>query len=149
LLKGVADDTLGGMLREAFEWLRWAAPATVLLRLAICGKSGEALDELMRATEGRPLRSALLLRSAGIIYFALFSDNEADLVTPAKEIYLAATTLAYSQGGHATVLNAPPEVKRRITEARSERRDAALQQRVKKVFDPSDIFAPGRVAGGI
>jgi len=149
LLKGAADDTLGGMLREAFEWLRWAAPAAVLLRLAICGKSEEVIDELARAAQYRRLCSALLLRSGGIVYFAAFSDNEAELVTPAKEIYLAATTLAHSQGGHATVLHAPLEVKRRITGARSERRDAALQQRVKKVFDPEGIFVPGRVAGGI
>jgi glycolate dehydrogenase FAD-binding subunit len=148
LLKGAADETLGGMLREAFEWLRWAAPTTVLLRLAICGRAGQVIDELVRAAQAQRLRSALLLRSTGIVYFALFSDDEADLVAPAKEIYLAATTLAHSQGGYATVLHAPPEIKRRIAGACS-RRDAALQQRVKKVFDPSGIFAPGRVAGGI
>jgi glycolate oxidase FAD binding subunit len=148
LMGGVPDETLGGMLREAFEWLRWAAPATVLLRLAICGRAGQVIDELVRAAEAQRLRSALLLRSAGIVYFALFSDDEADLVTPAKEIYLAATTLAHSQGGYATVLHAPPEIKRQIAGVCS-RRDAALQQRVKEVFDPSGIFAPGRVAGGI
>jgi len=148
-LRGAADDTLGGMLREAFEWLRWAAPATLLLRLAICGNTGEVLDELARAVAAQHPRSALLLRSAGIAYLALFSDDETELVAPAKEIYLAATTLAHSHGGFAMVLHAPPEAKRRIAGARSERRDAALQQRVKKVFDPSGIFTPGRVAGGI
>ena len=149
LLSGVADETVGGMLREAFEWLRWAAPATMLLRLAICGKTGEVVDELTRAAEARRMRAALLLRSVGIIYFATFSDNEAGLIASAKEIYSVATTLAHSQGGYATALHAPLEVKRRIAAARSERSDAGLQQCVKKVFDPSDIFAPGRVAGGI
>ena len=149
VLETSADEVLGGMLREAYEWLRWAAPATVVLRLAVCGKAGEAIAELQRAAEGLAVRSALLLRSAGIIYFTVLSDNEMEIVAPAKEIYSAATTLANSHGGHATVLHAPVEAKRRITEARLERRDAGLQQRVKKVFDPEGIFVPGRVAGGI
>lgn len=149
LLEGVPDDALGGMLREAFEWLRWSAPATMLLRLAVCGKGTELADELTRSADAHSLRSALLLRSSGIIYFAVLSDDPARLVSAAKEIYAAVTTLAHSQGGHATVLHAPPDAKRRAAEARLERRDAGLQQRVKKVFDPSGIFAPGRVAGGI
>jgi glycolate oxidase FAD binding subunit len=148
-LKGLADDTIGGMLREAFEWLRWAAPATVLLRLVVCGTFTEVIGELARAAEASKLRSALLLRSTGIVYLALFSENETELLVPAKQLYLTAAALTDSHGGHAAVLHAPLEVKGQIAAARPERRDAALQERVKQAFDPLNIFAPGRVVGGI
>jgi glycolate oxidase FAD binding subunit len=149
LLETADDEALGGMLREAFEWLRWGAQATLLLRLTLCGKAGEAIDELERAAKARGLRCALLLRSADIIYFAVFCDDEARIAAVAREIYSIATTLAKLRGGHATVLHALLEAKRRITETRLERRDAELQQRVKRVFDPEGILAPGRIVGGI
>jgi FAD/FMN-containing dehydrogenase len=40
-------------------------------------------------------------------------------------------------------------VKLRIAEEHVRGMNQGLQQRVKKAFDPSDIFAPGRVVGGI
>jgi FAD/FMN-containing dehydrogenase len=137
------------MLREAFEWLRWASPATVLYRLAICGEQSEAIAELARVAESLELRSALLLRSARVIYFAAFADNEAEMAGPAHEIDSVATAMASTHGGHATLLQAPLKAKLAIAGVRSDKIDQGLQLRVKKAFDPSGVFVPGRVVGGI
>jgi glycolate oxidase FAD binding subunit len=149
VLEPGADEVLGGMLREAFEWLRWASAATILYRLAICGGIKEAVAELISAAESLGLRSALLVRAAGIIYFALLSEKEEAMLAPAPKIDALVVPLAQKHGGHATLLHAPISAKLKITEARPRRADAVLQSRVKKVFDPSDAFVPGRVVGGI
>jgi glycolate oxidase FAD binding subunit len=149
VLEPGADEVLGGMLREAFEWLRWASPATILYRLAICGGIKDAIADLISAAESLALRSALLVRAAGIIYFALLAEKEEAMLAPAPKIDSVVVPLAQRHGGHATLLHAPLSAKLKITEARPQRADAAVQSRVKRVFDPSDIFVPGRIVGGI
>ena len=149
VLEPGADEVLGGMLREAFEWLRWASPATILYRLALCGRTNDAIAELVSAAESLSLRFALLVRAAGIVYFALLSEKEEAMLASAPKIDSVVVPLARKHGGHATLLHAPLSAKLKITEARPQRADAALQSRMKKVFDPSDIFVPGRMVGGI
>jgi glycolate oxidase FAD binding subunit len=149
ILEPAADEAMGGMLREAFEWLRWAAPGTVLLRLTICGKAEEVTTELQRATQKAGLRAAVLLRSSGVIYFAILSESEIGMAAPVNEIFSAAARLAHARGGFATVLHAPLDVKQKISASKANKNDASLQERVKKAFDPHGIFAPGRVLGAI
>jgi glycolate oxidase FAD binding subunit len=149
VLEQGADEVLGGMLREAFEWLRYASPATILYRLTICGGIKQAVAELISAAESLGLRSALLVRAGGIIYFALFAEKEEAMLAPAPKIDSVLVPLAQKHSGHATLMHAPLSAKLKITEARPQRGDAVLQSRVKKVFDPSDIFVPGRMVGGI
>jgi glycolate oxidase FAD binding subunit len=149
LLEHDVDEVLGGMLREAFEWLRWASPATILYRLAFCGGTKEAIAELISAAESLALRSALLVRAGGILYFALLSEREEAMLAPAPKIDAVVVPLARKHGGHATLMHAPLSAKLKIAEARPGRAGAALQSRVKKVFDPSDIFVSGRIVGGI
>jgi glycolate oxidase FAD binding subunit len=47
------------------------------------------------------------------------------------------------------MLHAPLEVKKRVNVWGSKRADWALQQGVKRAFDPQCIFAPGRFVGGL
>jgi len=143
------DELLGGMLRESFEWLRWAATATAVFRLALPDVPPEAIAELARVAGRGEVRSALLIRAAGVMYFALFSDSEADLLGPAQKIADLAASLVRSQGGCATLLPAPMTAKLKAAEMRGEKINLALQQRVKQAFDPSGLFVPGRVVGGI
>jgi FAD/FMN-containing dehydrogenase len=149
LLETNADESLGGMLREAFEWLRWGAEATVLYRLAVCGDPREVIGALSQRADSLEVRCALLLRSQGIVYFAIFADNEAEIVEPAQAIDVLAVSLAQSLGGHSSVLHAPLKAKLKIVEARGDWVQQPLQQRVKKAFDPSGIFVPGRIVGEI
>ena len=149
VLETSADESLGGMLREAFEWLRWGAEATVLYRLAVCGDSSEVIAALSHKARSLEVRFALLLRSCGIVYFAIFAESEAEIVEPAQALDSLTRLLARSQGGHSSILHAPLKAKLKIVEGRGDRVQPSLQQGVKKAFDPSGIFVPGRVVGEI
>ena len=149
LLEGAADEALGGMLREGFEWLRWAAEATVLYRLALCGDPSEVLAALSHRAETLELRSASLLRSCGIVYFAIFADSDEEIVESAQALDSVAASLTRAFGGHSSVLHAPLKAKLKIVEGRGDQKQQQLQLRVKKAFDPSGIFVPGRVVGEI
>jgi glycolate dehydrogenase FAD-binding subunit len=149
LLDVAADEVVGGMLREAFEWLRWAATGSALYRIAGCGEADATILEMARAADARALHCASLIRSGGIIYFALFADSEAEMIEPLKNVDALAVSLAKNQGGHATLLHAPVEAKIKIAEARRKGGDQILQQRVKCAFDPAGVFVPGRMPGGI
>jgi FAD/FMN-containing dehydrogenase len=137
------------VLREAFEWLRWAAEATVLYRLALCGDPREAIAALSQKAQSLEVRSVLLLRSCGIVYFAILADSEAEIVEPAQALESLAVSLARSLGGQSSILHAPLNAKLKIIEGRGDQPQLQLQQRVKKAFDPSGIFVPGRVVGEI
>lgn len=149
VLDAVRDEPLGGMLREAFEWLRWAAPATVIYRLALPDVDEKVIGELARMAESAGLRSALLVRAAGVMYFTVLSESEAEALAPLEQMSFDVMSLAGSRGGCATVLHAPLATKLKMAETRGERINIALQHRVKQAFDPSGLFVPGRVVGGI
>jgi len=150
MLPKSTDEPIGGMLREAYEWLRWASPATVLHRIALPQLTAAVLEELLRITDTLRLRSCLLIRAAGVVYFSVFadSDNElswnalADAAGPVREF-------AAANRGHSTILHAPLAVKKRVASSRMALPDEALQQRLKQAFDPANLFAPGRIVGGI
>ena len=145
-----ADATLGGMLREAYEWLRWAAAATTLHRIALPQVTPTILAELHQFAASRRLRSSLLIRPAGVSYFGVLADNEEDYACSAlAETALKVNQLARANRGHSTLLHAPRAVKSRMASRRELLRDEALQRRLKQAFDPANVFAPGRIPGGI
>jgi glycolate oxidase FAD binding subunit len=150
ILEAAEDEPLGGMLREAFEWLRWGSPANVIYRLALPAVTAEILAELSQLAESVSLRAALLVRAAGVVYFAVFaaSGDEAAIAALTK-IAAGVTSLARTRQVHATLLHAPREIKTKAAGTRPGELDMALQQRVKQAFDPSGVFAPGRVVGGL
>ena len=142
------DSQLGGVLREAFEWLRWAAPAVALFRIAMPRTVAESIGTL--AGQGDSLRRALIVRAASVVYLSLMSDSEDEeaivaFEKAAKDIFAFAT----ARQGHATVLHAPLALKQRLNTWGPVRRDLALMKKVKQAFDPDNIFAPGRYAGGL
>lgn len=149
ILDAVVDEPLGGMLREAFEWLRWAAPATAIYRLALPEIQEKVIGELARLAESAGLRSALLVRAAGVMYFTVSSDSEAEALASFEKMSFDVMSLARSHGGCATLLHAPLATKLKMAETAGERINAALQHRVKQAFDPSGLFVPGRLVGGI
>ncbi len=149
ILETKEDEILGGMLRECFEWLRWASPANVVYRLALPEVKAATLSALSQIAGGSALRTAALLRAANIVYFTVLteSDDEARAARLAKTVS-AVRSIANTAGGHATLLHAPLAVKR-MAGGKMSKMEVALQRRVKQAFDPSDVFAPGRIVGGI
>lgn len=143
-----SDSQLGGVLREAFEWLRWAAPAVALFRISMPQVAPETLAALSRP--GDSLRRALMLRAGSVIYFSLMGDSETEetlraFQKAADEVF----ALAAAKHGHATLLHAPLTLKGRLNVWGPVRRDFAVMKKVKQAFDPGNIFAPGRYVGGL
>ena len=150
ILGTTEDESLGGMLRECFEWLRWGSPANVICRLALPEVKAEILAQLSRLAESVGLRAALLVRAAGIVYFAVFAESEDEAaMEPLAKIIAGTNALARKENGHGTVLHAPLAIKRHPTAMTMSEKDSALQLRVKRAFDPSGVFAMGRVVGGV
>jgi glycolate oxidase FAD binding subunit len=144
------DQALGGMLREAFEWLRWASPANVICRLSLPTLNARALSTLLQMAESNTLRSALLVRAVGIVYFAAFADSkEEQAIEAVAKVGKGVAALAQGEKGHCTLLHAPLTVKTKLAGANPAKINRNMQLRMKKAFDPSGVFAPGRIVGGI
>lgn len=143
------DEHLGGMLREAFEWLRFSSPAVVIARVQLPRFAAEALDVFARAADAHGIELVFLLRAAGIAYVTLqagTADEVAheNLSRATRELF----ALVDARRGACQLLHAPDELKPRLP-VWGGAADASLLRRVKQSFDPKNVFAPGRFAGGI
>ena len=150
ILDAASEAYLGGILREAFDWLRWASPGVALFRLALPQGTRGALEGLQGVAQESSQRSALLVRAAPITYLVLLADNEDESALRALENAAARVfSLAAIGQCHATLLHAPSKLKSRLNVWGPNRADLGMMQRVKHSFDPHNIFAPGRFVGGI
>jgi FAD/FMN-containing dehydrogenase len=150
VLEKDADESMGGMLREAFEWLRWASPAVLIYRLAMPEVTAELLARLSKIVDSVSLRNALLVRAPGIVYFTVLAEFEDDdAMIAMTEVVADVSDLARAKKGHATLLHAPLTIQRKATVLQAGAQELGLGQRVKRAFDPTGVFAPGRVVGGL
>src|SRR5271169_6532279 len=144
ILETAEDESLGGMLRESFEWLRWASPANVIYRLALLEVKMEILAELLQLAESVGLRAALLVRAAGVVYFAVFAEGEDEAaIAPLTNSIRGVSSLALKDKAPVTLLHAPFRIKQNGGGNCTTDTDRDLQQRVKQAFDPTGVFAPG------
>ena len=150
ILDAASDAHLGGVLREAFDWLRWASPSVALFRMALPQSKPGDLADLLCVAQESALRGALLVRAAAIIYFALLAEKEDEAALRALENAAAQVFSHAAAGqGHATLLHTSSKLKSRVNVWGPKRADFGMMQRVKHSFDPQNIFAPGRFVGGI
>lgn len=150
ILESAEDLAVGGMLRESFEWLRWGSPVTMLCRLVLPEVTNKVLTELSQLSGSVAMAPALIVRATGILYFAVFVEKEdEEAIALLRSVAAGAIALCRAEKGHAMLLHAPIPVKRSVAGANFSQGQLALQQRVKQAFDPSGVFAPGRVVGGI
>lgn len=150
LLDPASDAHLRGVVREAFDRLRWASPAVALFRIVLPQVKPSDLAGLLRAAQESSLRNAMLLRAAGVTYLAFFGENEDESTLRSLEsISMRIFSLAAASHGHATLLHAPLKLKSRLNVWGPKPADFSMMQRIKDSFDPHRIFAPGRFVGGI
>jgi glycolate oxidase FAD binding subunit len=150
LLDKSTDESLGGMLREAFEWLRFASPAVLLLRLAVPEFTPAVCASLSEILRANSLRGAILLRARGVAYFLVMEETEEGAALDRLEKTARhAITMAASMQGTMTLLHAPLALKSRAGIWAGSQKNIELIRRVKQAFDPQDLFAPGRFWGGL
>ena len=72
-------------------------------------------------------------------------------VPPAPDAHAGTLRAAVKRvGGHATLMTAPEDVRRRVPVFEPQAPElAALAQRVKQAFDPKGILNPGRMYEGV
>ena len=138
------------MLREAFEWLRFASPAVLLLRVALPEFSAEVSANLSDILKANSMRGAFLLRAREVVYFLAQGDSDAGaaldrLEKTARDV----RRLTAEMQGHATLLHAPLALKSRASIWAGADENISLMRRVKQAFDPQGLFAPGRFWGGL
>jgi len=157
-----------GRLRESLAMLLETSPATVIFKISVLpGHHAALFTNLQHIAERATLPSALVARAGGTIYFALLpaSVNE-DTTARLSQSIARIFDFVFASCGHASLLFAPPALKER-TSLRSQQLVApassrlpansraelipgvAQMRRLKSAFDPQNIFAPGRFAGGI
>jgi glycolate dehydrogenase FAD-binding subunit len=136
-------------LREFSSAIRQASPAATLVKFSVLpGQFPALLDRAGAIAERHELRSARIVRAAGLVYWALLPDPGQAierLAAAATEFFDAAR----QAGGCAVVERCPSELKRHVNVWGPAGEDAKLMQKLKAVFDPQGILAPGRYYGGI
>jgi glycolate oxidase FAD binding subunit len=149
-LDAQSSEQMSGALREAFDWLRSAAPGVALLRIVLPQVSPGDIMELQQLAKNSSQRSAFILRACDVTYMALLTGNE-DAQTNAvlERVVSELFSRVEAKNGGAALLHAPRWLKDRINVWGTKHADFPLMQRVKQAFDPHHIFAPGRFVGGI
>ena len=138
-------------VREFAPIMLGASPAATILRISVVPEHIEhALCAAKHAAEDHSLAWAGLARCLGIVYIALLpaaldDRTKHSVATAAHRIQDDVARL----NGHATIPWCPSSWKSALKIWGAERDDLSLMRKVKSVFDPHGILAPGRFMGGI
>jgi glycolate oxidase FAD binding subunit len=151
----VLDDSerpsVWGRLRECLPILLESSPATAILKFStLPGQFGSLLEQVRRITERHALPHTLLLRGSGVGYLALLpaarnKDSLNRLALACKEFSSAGPAVDY----RVVIPWCPAEIKKAVDVWGPTREDFPLMQKLKAVFDPQGILAPGRFLGGL
>ncbi|MGO9591695.1 MAG: FAD-binding oxidoreductase [Candidatus Acidiferrales bacterium] len=128
-----------------------SSPAAAILKLSVLPTNMHAiLDAAAKAADAATLRWAALARGIGIIYFALLPvERNEDTLTRVARATNDISAQCAALAGNATIPWCPAEWKAALPIWGPERADLGPMRALKQVFDPHDVFAPGRFMGGI
>ncbi len=138
-----------GRVREFVKHVLEAHPAATIFRIsALPTAVAELVERLREIALRNQLASCAVVRAGGMVYFAVWPEagREGDSVRRACEEIFAA---AEEAGARAVIELCPAELKREVNVWGAAREDVELMRRMKMVFDPGGILAPGRFVGGI
>jgi glycolate oxidase FAD binding subunit len=140
-----------GRTREFIPIALASAAACTIVKISVLPEHLEhALAAAKHAAEDHSLAWAAMARGVGVIYVALLASKSDE-----HSAHCVASAAGRLQddcariGGHATIPWCPSEWKTTLKIWGAERDDFALMRKVKSVFDPRGILAPGRFAGGM
>ncbi len=128
-----------------------SSPACTIMKLSVLPEHLEhAIAAVKHAADDHSLKWAAVMRGVGVIYVALVSDS---LDEKCMKCAAGATNRIHEDcarlGGNSTIPWCPSEWKGALNVWGPEREDLPLMRKVKSVFDPQGILAPGRFVGGI
>jgi glycolate oxidase FAD binding subunit len=128
--------------------VREANRNAVLLRIAILPS---AMPELLRRVEeaasNHGVTVAVLVRAAGMVYAAILPDGD-----DAPRLAAAASDLmqaSLASRGRPMIEWCPSWLKRDVNVWPPAGSDQPIAERLKRLFDPQGILAPGRFLGGL
>jgi len=140
-----------GRMREFVPIALASSPATTIMKLSVLPtRIAEMLERGAAEAARAGLRWVALARGVGVIYFALLPSDASE--NSRTEVSGAAARIAAACsefGGNFTVPWCPAKWKSSLAVWGPERADFAQMKKLKTVFDPCGIFAPGRFGGGL
>jgi len=148
-LDGSQDRALRELFRVAFALLYGTSPHSAILRIVHHRISNDVLEKVHEIALKENLVHRLLLRPVGVSYLALTAGNDSPNSNESLSRGINATTVELLQiGATYSILQAPKHVTTDGNLWGPQGSDTSLMQRVKHAFDPNNVFAPGRLAGG-
>jgi glycolate oxidase FAD binding subunit len=140
-----------GRVREFVPIALESSPATVMLKLSVLPATlDEIFASVSNAVQTDALHWALVAAGIGVSYIALLPNGsgEHSFQRVQRAARLIVETCA-RLGGNATIPWAPAEWKNLLQIWGPDRADFEQMRKLKNVFDPAGILAPGRFAGEI
>lgn len=150
LLDKPAGKLVGFALRENLNRLLSSSPAATIFKINTLPTVPADILNLRIPADTLEIPYSFIASGSGPLYFALQPStlNEKTIAALAS---IASSVFQYaaSHAGTASILFCPTELKQRWNVWGELPPDAPLMIRVKKAFDPHNIFAPGRFVAGI
>ena len=140
-----------GRKREFIPIALESSAATTILKLSVLPrKMNDAVTSAGRLADENGLRWAAMARGVGVIYFALLPEARNENAR-ARVAAIAAKTMASiaEMDGHATIPWCPTEWKSSLPVWGFAPPDFPQMAKLKKLFDPRGVLAPGRFVGGL
>jgi hypothetical protein len=139
------------ILREAPAAMSRVAKQGVVLRfVTLPGKLPDLVRALRSFASSSWMSSAILIRSAAIVYLALLAgDGDETAIKQAAYFWKSVGSLRGQLEFSASILFCPSEWKSELDVWAYADGTIDLGQRVKKAFDPNDTFARGRFVRGV
>jgi FAD/FMN-containing dehydrogenase len=148
---GPDQDAVFAALREFPRLVLDAFPGAAIFRLAILpGAMPGLLSQAQAVSERHEIESAVLVRAAGVVYVAfLAAAGQAHSVSRLPAACRDLMQAGLNAGARPMIEWCPTALKRDVNIWPPPGSDQPIAERLKKLFDPQGILAPGRFLGGL
>jgi len=139
-----------GLIREFVPIALQSSPSTTIVKVSVLpARVREMLAAIANTAEASGIQWAAMVRGLGVAYVALLpttldQENLRRVVEATETILRECERL----GGNASIPWCPEEWKASLKIWGQARDDFEQMKKLKAVFDPHGIFAPGRFVGG-
>jgi glycolate oxidase FAD binding subunit len=140
-----------GRKREFIPIALGCSPAAAILKLSVVPrKMNDAVTLAARAADEHGVAWAVMARGIGVIYFVLLAQGRDETSRGRVAAIVEKIVAAIAEiDGHATIPWCPLEWKASLPVWGRAREDFPQMTKLKKLFDPHGILAPGRFVGGL